>query len=77
MSARALIAPNQPPSTSVEALELNPLSQGPPAAVVLRATLPPPALVVTPEDSARFTEELLRRYEVPLPVSWRHGGDRE
>jgi hypothetical protein len=77
MSARALIVATQPPSASVEALELHPMSQGPPMAVALSATLAPPALAVTPEDSARFIEELLRRYEAPYPVSWRLGGIRE
>jgi hypothetical protein len=30
-----------------------------------------------PEDSAQFAEELLRRYEVPFPLPWHHGGLNE
>jgi hypothetical protein len=76
MSAHAMAVPSGPLPPGRESPSLNPPSEVSSLAEVLRVPAPEPAEFGF-EDSARFTDELLRRYEVPYPVPWHHGGINE
>jgi len=41
------------------------------------AESPQAELEARPEDSVRFREDLLRRYDAPYPHAWLHGGLNE
>jgi hypothetical protein len=78
MSARAIIIPSGPQLPTSETGASNRLWQEPPPIQALSPSAPG-SDVNNSEDATEFTNELRRRYELPmpLPLPWPHGGLNE